>query len=451
MPYRFYQNLHMNKNWNILFAIIGLTGNFIAFYPGFLSEDSIDQYRQALTHTYSDGHPPAMALLWHYLNYIWQGPQVMLLFQLLLYWTSFYIMTAWINQMRVTGVIFITVLFLLPFVQNYAGYIIKDVQMALSWLLAVTIILNSHYKKRLLTKYEASVCILLLFYGSAVRINALPGVVPLILLWAYFVDIPSTFKRLVYTGLITIAYLICILGINRVVDTQKSYYVTKLYMHDILGIFVQTDKVYFPAAVTDYYKFDLKKLKERYTPATIDQIWLVPENQQVFPPVNQTLDEETYSKWRIAIASYPSSYLKHRWDGFLHFLRVRKRAGIVYYTYYPWIIDNAYGFKHTPNIITKAYLRIQEKSVGAFYMRPWFFATMTLLIICAGLVAYKKHKTIQPGLLISLSALCYLLPQFFIFQVDNDFRYSYWNCWACLISALTLFLDQWRKRQIVTT
>ena len=43
------------------------------------------------------------------------------------------------------------------------------------------------------------------------------------------------------------------------------------------------------------------------------------------------------------------------------------------------------------------------------------------------------------------SSLLYMLPCFFIFQTDTDFRYFYWNCIACSLAICLLVAD--RRKQ----
>ncbi|MCD6064465.1 MAG: hypothetical protein K0R82_2376, partial [Flavipsychrobacter sp.] len=116
--------------------------NVIAYYPGFLTSDSLDQYEQAITGKYGNWHPPAFTLLWRLLNSIYKGPFLLLVFQLGLLWGSAYVLMQTVKKRHWRIAIF--VLSLAPFVQNFAGCVVKDSQMALPWLLSFALLFRAH-------------------------------------------------------------------------------------------------------------------------------------------------------------------------------------------------------------------------------------------------------------------------------------------------------------------
>ncbi len=175
-----FTDLHKQAAW---VSTAGFALNLVAYYPGFLNPDSLDQYRQSLSGVYSDWHPPVMAALWHGFNAIHQGSASMLILQLGLLWGSCYLLypladrRAW--RLLVVGVM------LAPFVQNFAGVIVKDSQVALSLLLALAIMLTAATRQKKLTVAQVAGVALLLTYGCWIRLNALPAVLPPCFLWSW--------------------------------------------------------------------------------------------------------------------------------------------------------------------------------------------------------------------------------------------------------------------------
>src|SRR4030095_10931108 len=105
-------------------AITGFTLNLIAYYPGFMSPDSLEIYVQSIDHHYLDSHPPIMAALWSTFNNFYQSPLTMLVFQLGLFWSSFYLLaTTWFSSRR-NQIFFFLGLLLAPFIQNFVAYLI---------------------------------------------------------------------------------------------------------------------------------------------------------------------------------------------------------------------------------------------------------------------------------------------------------------------------------------
>src|SRR4051794_3012093 len=68
--------------------ILGLVVTCVVFYPGYMTDDSITQLRQAREGYYGDWHPPIMAWIWRILDRIIPGPFGMVLFHNLLFWTG---------------------------------------------------------------------------------------------------------------------------------------------------------------------------------------------------------------------------------------------------------------------------------------------------------------------------------------------------------------------------
>lgn len=428
---------------------LGLTGfllNLVAYYPGFMSPDSLVIYEQSISQHYGDWHPPLMAWAWSFLNRLYSGPQVMLIFQLALLWTGFYFLaTGWFSSRRSRTWLFCGLL-LAPFVQNFAGYIIKDAQMALSWLLSFSIIARAGFRHRRMTLMEAIISFLLILYGALVRINALPGAIPLFFLWfdnycAWTKRRPGMVAAVVLSLLLAIG---CQSLLNYVLKPQKQYPEYKLYLHDMAGIYVRTGKNYFPSFINEYPGFDTAYLRANYTTATLDDLYWNEEKKIFFPPLNDSTGPIARKAWARSISDNPGAYLYNRWDGFLYFLRIKKRTWIV--TLNAVISPNSFGITFKPNVVSRAFIGTIKFQSGMPYMRPWFWLIMNISILIAGFFTFDAaiRKII---FVLTTSSLLYLLPQFFVFQVDTDFRYFYWNCLSLFICVFFLAKDRTLKKE----
>lgn len=149
-----------------LLAFLGFLFSWVAFYPGFMSPDSLVQYEIAKTLDFNDWHPPVMSWLWSILNVFFEGPQGLLFFHLALLWGGLY---SWYINCRESRFawLFIVIGFL-PWVVNFEGVLWKDVGMAFSLLLAIGLLGG---KK--LTSTKISIAAVLLIYAFLVRANAL--------------------------------------------------------------------------------------------------------------------------------------------------------------------------------------------------------------------------------------------------------------------------------------
>lgn len=429
-------HLDSRNRVSLWLAIGGFLVNFIAYYPGFLSPDSLDQYNQSITHHFNDWHPPVMSWFWSLLNLLYTGPAVMLVFQLLLLWASFYLLaTSWFWSGRRRLWFFILIL-LAPFIQNFAGYIIKDAQMTLTWLCSFCLVVRAEYHKRPMNKLEAVLSLLLLLYGTMTRINALPGAVPLFYLWTGNI---FRWKKTNFVLAGTLGSLLLLMGasllLNLYLEPEKKYPEYKLYLHDLTGIYAKSGKNYFPSFIRQYSGFDTSYLKANYSTATIDHLWWNEENRISFPPVNDSSILLVQNAWRKSVVENPGTYIAARMDGFLYYLRLKKRSWFV--TLHAEISPNSYGFTFKRNPVSQVFLRWIKLHSKLPWMRPWFWLALNLGLLVALRFVYNKTAKRAITVLL-LSSLLYLLPQFFIFQVDTDFRYFYWNCLAITLAVCFL-------------
>lgn len=440
----------MNKYIPVV-AILGFIIDFLAFYPGFMYIDTVDQYAQAISHQYTDWHPPIMAGFWSLLNHMHEGPQVMLVFQLLLLWSSFYILaTTWCK--RFLPFLYLVLLFVCaPYVQNFAGLIVKDAQMALCWLLAVTIMFRAIYYNRKMTTWEAAFTFLLLTYGTMVRINALPGAIALYYLWVEDVYSGTITRKVGLLALVLTGLLMANLSVNKfILKPSKAYAEYKLMAHDVAGIYVATGKSYFPDFITRHPGFDSNYIKARFTTATLDNIWWNGDNKQIFPPLNEQTRKQLIKDWKKSIQENTFTYLENRFDGFLYFLQLKQRPDTTFYYYYPYIYTNQFGFSLKENRLRNVVSGFIEANQHMPYMKPWFWLLLPLLqLIISIRLPFSIFK--KADICLALSSLLYLLPQFFIYQADTEFRYFYWCCISASLHTVLLITWYHSKKRAKTS
>jgi hypothetical protein len=432
----------------ILLCICGFTINFIAFYPGFMQPDTLDQYTQSITGNYTSWHPPGMAYFWHILNYIYQGPQIMLAFQLILLWSCYLLFAALFrnNIWRVTLFLFFLIA---PFIQNFSGYIVKDTQMALSWFLATAIlfyILNNSHVNKISYVILGFFSALLILYGDWVRYNALPALLPLCILWAYVIFKNEKMLIKFLYGII----LLVIVGAGQglfthfIIKTPKSYTEAQIYFHDLNGIFVKTHQNVYPGIMYTNKDFDTAYIRGHYKQGEISTLLYNPDNKNLLPLDEQTTTEMKKA-WLDAIQKYPHVYLQNRWDIYLDFLTFKKEVDIQYF--FPWIQPNNYGFKiNTDNYLYAKYIKYMYSQKNQIYFKVWFWIFLNILLFPALLVIKnKKYRVFY--LCLVLSGFLYTLPQFFVSNSINQFRYIYWSCIACTIAMIVLIADRIKFRK----
>jgi hypothetical protein len=427
---------------------IGLVVNFVACAPGYMTGDTLDQYRQSLSGVYSNWHPPIMAAWWRCLNVIYSGPQVMLGFQLACFWAGIYLLYNVVKGNR-WWYLPVTLFAFAPFVQNFSGYIIKDSQMAIVWLLACVWMLHVQVKQRKAHAFEIVACALLLVYGCWIRLNALPGFVPLCFLWAY------TFFAGKNRGM-KMVYALCLLLVsvslqpvvqNNVLHAKKGYPEIKLCLHDLSGIFVLTGENVFPSVMYENRQFDTAYIRAHYSVTSFDNIWWNKDSIKIVAGDEAVINDALSKQWQKEVLAHPVMYLSNRLDGFAYYLRI-KNSGSYYYYNIDFIDENEFGFRVGDNALHHFWQTGVNLHAGMPYMRPWFWLLLNIvLLFFVKCVRDKAGRIVYAALV--WSSLLYFMPMLFLFQVDFEFRYTYWNCVACSLSVLILIAERLEKERVV--
>jgi hypothetical protein len=225
----------------------------------------------------------------------------------------------------------------------------------------------------------------------------------------------------------------------------RDYPENKLFLHDLTGIFVLTGKDVFPPISYTEPSFDTAYLRTHYQPATFDNIFWNKDGKMKLTYLVPAYKSDLRKAWFTAIKKYPAAYLKHRANSFLYFLKIKNRPAKFFYAFF-WVHPNEYGFKTkaTPLWYVFAYPVLAQGPM--FYMKHWFWLLLNILLLAmVAKLSQKKYRILSLTLL--LSALLYLMPQFFISQTDTEFRYIYWNCIACTL-ALLIYIHGRREQKL---
>lgn len=418
-------------------CICGFAINYITYHPGFMSPDTFDQYNQTINNTYATWHPPAMAYAWHLLNFIHKGPALMLCMQLFFLWFSCFLFA-----LSLPGIVWrLSVLFLFfaaPFIQNFSGWIVKDSQMALSWLLAVALLfyhLNSGSKK---TKIAIAVCAaFFLLYGSWMRYNAVTGLFPLCLIWAWV--ILENKKALIKLFSAAALLLVIVFGqklfINVFLKATVEYTEGQIYFHDLNGIFLKTHRNVYPPVMYTNPEFDTTYIRGHYDPIDVTSILYNHDHKNILV-LDESKTKDLKDAWIAAIKQFPVVYLKNRYDIYLYFLTLKKVNNLQYY--FPWIHPNQYGYQiDGNNYFYQKYCRHMQNKDNKIYFQVWFWIFLNVLLFFF-IYFIKDYAYRMFYACVVCSGFLYTLPQFITCNSVTDFRYIYWSCLACTMAVVIL-------------
>jgi hypothetical protein len=425
---KFFKFRKMHRFSGILFlSIAGFAFFFVACYPGFMSVDSLEQYRQAHTLEFADGHPPVMAWLWSKLNLVWEGPQSLLLLQLGVLWSGLYIWC--INAGDSSRAKWFLLLGIAPWVANFEGVLWKDMGMAFSLLLALGLLGSER-----ITRPQVFAVLILLLYAFMVRGNAPAALLPVI--WYATVRLFPLLSHRIRILITVLSMLSMFAFLNffnyHLLEAEENHMVSFVMVDDLVHLSMVTDNSLLP-------RVDFKTLKE-CSQETIGGTKLVgrlfclitkPGYQNVAPiPF-----EEIKKEWVSAVASNPFEYVKFRLKAYLYLLRDPSERPYIYT--FSGISPNDMGLSQTNNaatIILREYVRAIA-NVMPFVFKPYWWLIVALLFLCATLRMRGDKESLTLIRVLLVSAILYML-SYIPLTPMADLRYVYWSTLAISLAAI---------------
>lgn len=414
-------------------CLLGFLFSVLAFFPGWMSPDSLAQYVEATTNVYHDWHPVMMGWWWHQLNLIYSGPALLLVQNLIFYWGAWGLIALASRRRMGRYAYLIPLLGFWPGLLFPLGQIWKDVAFACSMFFAWAVLINAGVQSRKLKFIERFGVFALGVFAFGVKTN---GLVALPFLFGFWVFIEG-WKRsswamqigltLVITfGAVTTAYFV--VPKDRIVEGHPFQY-TQTY--DLLAISVKTNQNLMPFYIQARIGSESDALKKLYWIGSNDLLFYNSVKNLTTRDAVELADLQRL--WVDALTKYPREYFSHRLDNFLSLLRWGE--GKPAYIARPIIVENSYGFKFENNKFSN-WLVLQPDHHPWMFL-PWIYAAL-LLASTVVLVYLKWHRVLVLSL--SGSAVAFVAPHFFIAPAV-DYRYLYYAYFCALILAFFAFRE----------
>jgi hypothetical protein len=425
-------------------AAVLFTASVVAYFPGFMSNDSISQLGQAVHPvTLNDWHPPIMtALWWTMLHLPFHAVGYMLLLQLLLLWSALAIAACYVY--KVTGSKKLSVLPLLlgiaPCVINISGDIWKDDQLAFAALLGSVLLLCArHTRIRLRYRYTAiAVAALLFVYASAVRYNSLPALLPLIFLLEWPVKYLTNRFRVV----LAIILVVGAFGSSSIIGFMHPIHSANpsgsIMLDDVVHMYPVSELR--TMSIPQPLKGSLISVEKYCSPASTDVDYTDRcASAGEFTVFFTTDYKELRSLYVHGIVKHPLRYIRYRSMTFMRFLNPTPAESFVWWY---GIQPNPYGVSFTPNHLTgfmKGYIDFSFSNLGILY-KPyfWLLAGAALCILTIRRRSHYKHAAEVVAL--TLSGLLYIIA-YFPMVIGYDYRYVYWSVLSISLAAILCLAD----------
>jgi dolichol-phosphate mannosyltransferase len=414
--------------WPIaLVCFIGFLFSVLAFFPGWMSPDSVAQYGHAKNDVYHDWHPVLMAWWWRHLDSLYSGPALFLIQNLALYWGAWCLLAIasrrWVGRFS----------YLLPLIGFWPGLLFplgqlwKDVVFACAIFFAWAIVINVYVQSRKCSWVERAGILILGVFAFGVKTNALVVMPFLFGFWVYAEGWKNT-NRVTQGGLALVITLVSATGALLIVPKEriiKEHPFQYSQTYDLLGISVKVGKNLMPRYISERVGDTQSQLKLLYKPGGNNALFYDAFGSMLTTDAAKL--SELNQRWIDAVSEYPSVYLVHRLENFSALLRWGESTTAVVAS--PTTVDNPYGLSFQGNKFS-AWLASQT-GTNPWIFFPWIY--LVVLMAAMGVLVCLKWNRV---LVFSLggSAIAFVLPHVLI-APSADYRYLYYAYFCALILA----------------
>lgn len=438
----------LDRRWACaLAALAGVVLTVSTFYPGQMSGDAIGQLVEARSGRFTDWHPPLMSWVWSRLDRVIPGPLGLTLLHNLAFWGGAGLIVAALRLRPAVSAAAILAIGLYPPIFTALGTLWKDVGMASALVLAFALLLAAERRG---SPWALAGAVPPLFYALAVRYNAAPAVLPL-LLWAVWIAArrlrrPAGVRAAVIGGVIGVVLLAgAVRGIDRaLVDGRRLFTVQEILLHDLAALSLANGAVVAPAVTW------------RGAPPSLEQVACVYDPRHVSALYNgrygacawrfdKVVDAESFGSilraWRREVSRRPLAYLAHRLRVFAPALGLHGGRAC-----YPLAVGhdpNGLGFEFRRTLRYDVALRLAALlAYGTPLFRAWIYLGAVALLSLR-IARLPPGRRLAPAVLAASAGL--YGAAYLVVGVDCAFRFGWWIVVAAALMAC-LVLGSRRER-----
>jgi hypothetical protein len=422
----------MNKTQKIkVFGFLAFCGLllWVAFYPGFMSNDSIVQFGMSKSKNFHDWHPPVMAWVWSVVGIFFPGPSGMLAVHLALVLIAVYLWWDSYKDKPLSWLIFLIPF--LPWIINFAGVLWKDVGLAFSLLVL------SGLAHKALTPGRALIAFILIFYAINLRHNAIFAAFPLLILMGFrWIKGANSIKAVIFSCATIYACLFLGGVLNySILQAERTKPLNYVMVDDLAFLSIIKNESLLPRIGIDEIKgCATSEIGQNKLVGKLFCFMALPSYHQAAP-----LSTDLKGIWLSSILENPIAYFRFRIAAFSYLLRTPYDSP--YYIWHPGIDENSFGLKQDPNQLTLLADKFvhEAANMAPFFFKPywWLMFSVVLLIIT---FVFSKTKSVITARVLLVSAIFYI-SGYIPATPMADFRYIYWSVIATTISFIIIVID----------
>jgi hypothetical protein len=421
--------------------MVGAGAAFLCFaalalwWPGIVEFDSVEQYKQALSGTYLDWHPPVMARLWSALHALGPGAAPMFVAQLIFYWLGLGLLAAALARSgRARAGVAVLAIGALPLFAGWQAAVLKDTQMLGAMLAAVGLVGWWRLAERRMPIPAIVAAIVLLAYATLVRANAVFAIVPLIVMLAPWP------MRLWQRGLAIVAGILLVLAVTPSVNhgllgAGETKVTRTLPTFDLAGI------AHFSGTADDLSRAERALIVRRhcYQPYFWDPLGDDTRCGSIAERLDLVAARTLVTLWLGSALHHPLAYVEHRLAHLNSTDRLLVPLGRP---------DAAPPIRSEPNDLGLASPGPAASAIaragGWLSETPLGWPVAWIVVASIGLcnaVGRPKSASRDLALALAVSALA-LEASFAVVSIASDLRYHLWPMMAAALAAILLVSER---------
>ena len=397
--------------------------NFISRFPGVPNFDSNLQYAEAVSGHFTDWQPPIMAWLWSGLRLIVDGSGLLFALQVFCYWLGFGLLAVTLSiighKRAAWAIIAISIL---PMILMLNIEILKDVEMAVTFLSSFAIFFWYRSQNLKPNPVATAIALIFLFYGTLVRANAVFAAPPLLIYMFYPALTSRPVRFLAACFLLTLIAIPISDTINhRFLKAEDSQPIRQLQLFDIAGIAYNSRDmtVFSDNHVTS------QELSDCYSPVIRDTL-----DAGGRCNISLAHDPSPTRTWLLAIAKHPLAYVKHRaihFNAELSAFFPRHHAEDAKYNWMVYV-------NVKPTTLKEKLIDYTRKNAVVL---PWFSLILgfTVLILTYRRQSFQSFSLNNAAFCLAASGLFYMCA-YLLIGVASDYRYQYWDIIAIMCASV---------------
>ena len=446
MKHKILEYIYSHWSWTLIFiAFIAYLLNILAFYPGYMSNDTIGHLGQAMgVYPVTDLTPPAMTLLWRALIALTDHVSSMLFMQLGMLWAALLLLAyfTWRQTNSKKLSVLPLVIGVLPFIITISGVLWKDNQMVFATLLALAITLCLKYITHSVWRWIMfGVVVMLLWYACLVRYNAIIAMIPVVFLAISQSGYLNGLKmKLIATTVFCALIILSAPAINNLMHAEQRHPVSAVMIDDLVSV-LSPDQIRESKEMSPDLKRALLRVQDcaNSKKLVLNNFWVC-ANDADRKVVQFTRYDEVIKQWFSVVTTKPLQYALYRTQTFFMFLFTPE--GIAY-VWHDGITYNTLG-QSVAQPRAGAIMHSYSVDFGyrhfRFLYETWFWLGVTISLLI--FVKHLKNEDFRQYVrLLSVSSVLYVVG-YWPTGATGDYRYIYWPVLACLFTIVIVVVDQ---------